>query len=297
MGEFAALITAFLWAGTSIFFTFAGKQIGSQVLNRVRLTLAVLLLSLTHWFVIGNPFPIDASPERWLWLGLSGLIGLVIGDALLFRSFILIGHRIAMLIMSLVPAISTIFAWLLLGETLLFTQILGIGLTIFGVALVVTDCKNKTPTQINLKDHWLGLLLAFGGAVGQAVGLIYAKKGLVDNYSALSGVLIRMISAMLIVWILALFTKQVKKTFIQLKNHPDAIKFITAGAISGPFLGVWLSLIAVQSSKVGIASTLMALTPIFHLPIGKYLLKEKITIQAILGTVVAMVGIAIIFIC
>lgn len=295
MGEIAALITAFLWAGTSIFFTFAGKQIGSQSLNRIRLTFAVVLLSITHWFLMGTPFPADASPERWLWLGLSGLIGLVIGDALLFRSFILIGHRIAMLIMSLVPAISTLFAWLLLGETLLPAQLIGIALTIFGVVLVVTDRKNKSGTQINLKEHWLGLLLAFGGAIGQAIGLIYAKKGLVDNYSALSGVLIRMISAMLIVWILALFSKQVKRTFIQLKNHPDAIKFIAAGAFSGPFLGVWLSLIAVQSAKVGIASTLMALTPIFHLPIGKYILKEKITIQAIAGTLAAMVGIAIIF--
>ncbi len=295
MGEIAALITAFLWAGTSIFFTFAGKQIGSQSLNRIRLTLAVALLSITHWFVMGNPFPLDASPQRWLWLGLSGLIGLVIGDAFLFKSFTIIGHRIAMLIMSLVPAISTLMAWLILGETLLFSQLLGVSLTIFGVVLVVIDRKHKNGTQLNLKDDWLGLLLAFGGAIGQAVGLIYAKKGLVDHYSALSGVLIRMISAMLIVWILAVFSKQAKKTFVQIKNHPNALKFIAAGAISGPFLGVWLSLIAVQSAKVGIASTLMALTPIFHLPIGKYILKEEITSQAILGTLVAMAGIAIIF--
>lgn len=295
MGELAALATAFLWAWTSIFFSFAGKEIGSRSLNRIRLVFAVILLSITHLILLGTPFPLDASPERWLWLGLSGLIGLVIGDAFLFSSFVIIGPRIAMLIMSLAPAIGALLAWILLNETLNPSQIIGIILTIAGIAIVVLDNSNGK-SKLDLKQNWKGLLLAFGGATGQAVGLIFAKKGLADDYSSLSGVLIRMVVAMLAIWLVAIFSKQAKYTIQQMRKFPKAIKFISAGAVSGPFLGVWLSLAAVQSAKVGIASTLMALTPIFHLPIGKYILKEKITFQAIIGTIIAMVGIAVIFI-
>ena len=105
---------------------------------------------------------------------------------------------------------------------------------------------------------------------------------------------IRVIVAVGVVWVFAIMTKQFSKSFIQFRQFPKAIKFAFGGALIGPFLGVWLSLIAVQFAKIGIASTLMALTPIFHLPIGS-MLKEKITRQAVVGTIIAMIGVAIIF--
>lgn len=294
MGEFAAISAAFLWALSSILFSFSGKQIGSSSLNRIRLSFAFIFLVITHTLVYGTPIPFNANYEQWMWLGLSSIIGLVVGDLLLFQSFIMVGPRLAMLVMAITPVISALFAWIFLGETLSLNQMSGIFLTIGGISLVILD-RNNSHTQIYSDRHkWIGILFGVGAAIGQAVGLIFAKKGLPPEFPALSGVVIRVLVAVISVWFFAILSKQFKKSFQQIRQFPKAFRFTFAGALVGPFLGVWLSLIAVQFAKVGIASTLMALTPIFHLPIGT-ILKEKISKQAISGTFIAMVGVAIIF--
>lgn len=294
MGEFAAISAAFLWALSSIFFSFSGKQLGSSSLNRIRLTFAFIFLLITHTLIYGNPIPFNASSEQWAWLGLSSIIGLVVGDLFLFQSFIMVGPRLGMLVMAISPVISAIFAWIFLGELLSAIQILGVILTIGGIALVILD-RSSSPKPIYGDRHkWIGILFGLGAAIGQAIGLIFAKKGLPVDFPALSGVVIRVLVAFVVVWISAIFTKQFTMSIKQIKQFPRAFQSAVVGALVGPYLGVWLSLIAVQFTKVGIASTLMALTPIFHLPIGS-VLKEKITKQAIAGTFIAMVGVAIIF--
>ncbi len=297
MGSIAAILTSICWSWSAIFFSSAGYIVGSKVVNRTRLLFAVIFLTITHLIVTGSLLPIHAEGFRWLWLGLSALIGLVLGDAMLFQAYVLIGPRRAMLIMAIVPAISAIFAWIFLGETLTVFQIFGISLAISGIMLVVLDQKARRKTQIpgRPSKDWLGYLLSIGGAFGQAIGLIFAKKGLEGNFSALSGVQMRMIIAAAIIWLITLFSKEIKQNFQLLKNNPKTIRFIAGGAFVGPFLGVWFSLIAVQNTKVGISSTLMALTPIIHLPIARYYLHEEINARAIVGTLVTIAGIALIF--
>lgn len=294
MGEIAAISAAFLWALSSILFSFSGKQIGSSSLNRIRLSFAFLFLIITHALIYGTPIPLNATVEQWMWLGLSSIIGLVVGDLLLFQSFIMVGPRLAMLVMAITPVISALFAWIFLGETLSFLQISGIILTIGGISLVILDRNNSHNPIYSDRHKWIGILFGVGAAVGQAIGLIFAKKGLPPEFPALSGVVIRVLVAVIFVWLFAILTKQFKKSFQQIRQFPKALRFAFAGAMVGPFLGVWLSLIAVQFAKVGIASTLMSLTPIFHLPVG-IILKEKISKQAIAGTFIAMIGVAIIF--
>ena len=293
MGELAALVTSVCWTFTGIFFTFAGRQVGSVVVNRTRLVFAVLFLTVTHQVVAGYPLPLDAEPERWFWLGLSGIIGLVIGDAALFQAFVLIGPRISTLMMALVPVISTMLAWVTLNERLNTPQLIAVGLTVGGIAWVVLERGNGTTPGGERRYGW-GILFGLVGAVGQAVGLITAKKGLAGGFSPLSGVLIRMVIAMAVLWTFTALRGQVRPSLRALRNR-RALAAIAGGAIVGPFLGVWSSLIAVSLTDVGIASTLMALPPVFLLPVGRWLYHERITARAVLGTGMAMAGVAMIF--
>ena len=298
MGEIAALATAFCWAFSSIFFTSTSKEAGAIPVNRIRLVFAVLLLLVFHTLITGHPLPLDAEPFRWIWLGLSGIVGLVLGDTLLFQAYYLIGNRLGTLIMSGVPVISSLAAWLLLGEKLNLLSIAGIALCTAGIVVVVME---RTPGTGNATHHEkrqyiLGVLCAIGGAVGQAGGLVLAKKGLADNFPSISGVVIRMLTAMIFMWVITLFMGQVKQTLQKALNNSKLIMKIASGTVIGPFLGVWLSQIAVQQSYVGIASTLMAMTPIVILPISRFYYKEKISLRAVIGTVIALIGVAIIFI-
>ncbi len=322
VGELAALLTSLCWSFTSTFFTLAGRLVGSIVVNRIRLLLAVLFLVLTH-LLLGQALPLGAEPWRWFWFALSGFLGLVLGDAFLFQAFVWIGPRLSMLMMSTAPIFSTLLAWLFLGERLSAAQLVGIAVTVVGIAWVVFDragggeqgatgrrqesgrsvppvaAQSGSPTVVEAgapahrSQMRLGLLFGVGAALGQALGYITAKKGLVGDFSALSGTLMRMIAAAAILWLITVVVGQVRPTFAALRRRPEAMKYILGGAFFGPFLGVTLSLVAVQRTAVGIASTLLALPPIFLLPISHFVFKERIGWGAIAGTLVAVMGVAI----
>lgn len=294
-GELAALMTAVCWSATAVFFTFAGRRVGSVVVNRTRLVLALILISLTHWILMGSPFPAGAGPDRWLWLGLSGVIGLALGDAFLFQAYLWVGPRLSMLMMSLAPVIAALLAYVFLDEQLTFVQWLGITVTLAGIALVVLEGNRDARLAPEKRDYRRGILFGIGAASGQAIGLVLAKQGLQGDFSALSGNWIRMASAVVALWGVTVLAGRAGPTVRKLAADKGALLPIIAGAVTGPFVGVWLSLVAVQLTEVGVTSTLIALPPVFLLPIGALVFKERVGLGAIAGTAVAVVGVALLF--
>lgn len=295
MGEIAALATSFCWSLNSVQFTFAGRRVGSRVVNRVRLTLAVAFLSLSHLLLYGKLWPIQAELYRWGWLGLSGALGLIVGDGSLFQAFLLIGPRRSMMLMTLVPVISTLAAWIFLGEVLLPLEIMAILVTVGGVAWVVSERQAENESiDRDPKDRALGVLLGLGGATGQALGLVFAKRGLVGDFPALSATVMRMTMAATVIWLGAVLRGRAALAWEALEDK-QARFWLIGGAFVGPFIGVWLSLIAVRTAPVGIASTLMSLSPIILIPFDHWIFDESITVRSIVGTIVALMGTAIIF--
>lgn len=290
-GEIAALGTALCWSFGSIFFTVASRRLGYNVVNRVRLAAALVLLLLAHLISTGHIVPMDVTGYHWFWFGASGIIGFALGDMLLFKSFVMLGTRLAMLLMSLVPVASTLIAWLFLGEVLEMTDILAVSIVIAGIVWVVTGHRTN---GLKSNHYAIGILCGIGGAMGQAIGLVLSKQGLAHGYSALSGNIIRVFVATIILWLITLARGRVPYTIQKLRDLKGS-RTLLAGSICGPFLGVWLSLIAVQNTYVGIASTLMALPPVFLIPLSHWIFKERVNFAAIAGTCVAITGVALIF--
>ncbi len=249
------------------------------------------MMTCSHYIIFGSFLPLNANLDHWFWLGLSGIVGFAIGDAMLFEAFVIVGARISMLLMSLVPIMSALFAWLALGEILNSLEVFAICLTVAGIAWVVKD-KNKDASWVKGKKLILGIALGIGGALGQTFGLILSKKGLEDGFPTLSGNLIRILCALIVIWLIAFFRGKISTTVKSLKNK-KALYALLAGSFFGPFVGVWLSLIAIKYARIGIAATLMSTTPIILIPISYWMFKEKITIQTVFGTVIAITGVAI----
>lgn len=198
-----------------------------------------------------------------------------------------------MLLMSLVPVVSTLVAWAYLNEAMNPVKLGAVLLTVGGIMLVVWAKRDLGITNDH-RHYWIGILCGFGGAVGQAFGLITAKKGLAGDFSGLSATLIRVSVATVAIWIFTFIRGEVRSTFQRLSNRKATIS-IAAGAFAGPFLGIWLSMVAIKWTYVGVASTLMALTPIMLLPISYWIFGERITVWSIVGTIVAVAGTALIF--
>lgn len=294
LGELAALGTAICWSFGSTFFTLSGRIIGSPLVNRTRLFMAMLFAMMIHLVTNGQILPIDAEAWRWGWMGLSGFIGYVLGDAFLFQAFVMIGPRLSMLMMAMAPVFSVILGWVLLDEQLSGQELLGIVLTVIGIAWVVSRDGNSS-VELPIRYYIGGILFGLGGALGQAGGLVASKLGLEGDFSALSGNVIRLIIATIVIWAFTTLRGQTPSSIRKLRANPRAFLLMNGGVLAGPVFGVWLSLIAVQHAPVGIASTLMSLAPIFLLPVAYYMFKEKIGMRAVGGTIVAFIGTAILF--
>jgi drug/metabolite transporter (DMT)-like permease len=298
LGYFAAVGTSLLFSFGSISFTKAGRMVGSPVVNRVRLLVAWVAVAALHLLIYGTVFPFDAGAERLGVLGVSGFIGFVLGDAFLFQAFVLIGPRLATLMMALAPVLTTLLAWLALEEQLLPRELIGIAVTIAGIAYVVTDRRaggESMQAAPGTRAYWVGILCGLGGAIGQALGLILSKQGLSGDFPALSGNLIRLTSATVCIWALALVMGQARPTLQRMTSTPDALKFILAGSLLGPVLAVTLGLYSVQHIPAGISSTLQSLMPIFLIPISYLFFREVPSQRGVVGTVVALAGTAMLF--
>lgn len=291
LGELSALVTAFCWAGSSMAFASATKRIGSLQLNVNRMILGSVFLIVTI-IVLNLDYNISGIQLKFLMI--SGFIGFVIGDSFLFKAFQLIGARLGMLLMSLVPAISTVLAFFFLNEIINIWGIAGIVITLGGIALVILEKNPDENSKIKLSKA--GIFYGFMGALGQAAGLIFAKFAFSEGHiNGFVATFFRLTSAVIIFLPLMIVFKKYKNPVKLFSDNIKAIGSTITGTIFGPFLGVTFSLISISNTKVGIASTIMATTPVIMLPLVKIISKEKLTRRSIVGAVLAVAGVAILF--
>ena len=299
IGEIAALATAFCWSITSYAFTNASRRVGAIQVNIDRMAFASIIL-----FLIISVFGISLtlSFNQISNLVISGILGLVLGDSFLFKSFQLIGARLGIIIMAAVPVLSAILAFFFLNEIISYLGMFGMLLTIAGILFVVLE--KKSAIEKNLPMNKIGIFYGFLGALGQATGLIFAKFAFLENLAedgqggelnGFAASFIRLFSASLIILPLAATFRRYKNPINIYSKDSYSAKVILIGTVFGPVLGITGSLIAIAYAKVGIASTLMATMPIIMLPIARFYFKEKLDWKAIIGAFVAVVGAAIIF--
>jgi drug/metabolite transporter (DMT)-like permease len=298
IGEAAALATATLWTFNTLLFTSASKKLGPLNVNAYRIIMAIGFLAAAHIILLGTVIP-NASNEHWLWLGVSGIIGLGIGDFGLFSAFVTLGPRRTVLIMALSPIFASIGAYILTGETISPTAIIGISVTLAGIIIVILEREDQTGEQAipkSLKTR--GLALALVGAAGQGIGLAFSKKGINLDPNApinpLSATLMRMVFAAIFVWISLTVIGKLPE-LRRASSDKNGLKDTAAAAFIGPFLGVTLSMVAVTFTQAGIAQTLLSLMPVMIIPVVWVVNKQKTSWRGIMGALIAVIGVAIIF--
>lgn len=290
IGELAALATAFSWTLVGIFFGKASSKIGSLSVNFIKLVFGFAFLTVTALITRGVPFPTDASIHNWTWLTVSGIIGFFMGDFFMLKAYIEVGVRISLLMMATSPPMAALFGYFLLGETLSLSGVIGMMVTIMGIVIVVMS-RDRGQQKIKMKYSPKGLFWAFLGALGQAVGLIFSKMGLLD-YNTFAATQIRIIAGFISFVIFVTVMGRWGELKLAIKDR-EAIKYTLLGSIFGPFLGVSLSLVALRYTTAGIASTITSITPITIIPFSILLFKEKVKPSEIFGAFVSVAGVAI----
>ena len=281
-GEFAALGAAVCWGIGSNFFFAAGRRMGSRRLNRLRLTAALAFLCVGLWFVKGAPWPMWATRRDWLLLGTSGLAGFVAGDRFYFRSLVILGAGRATLINSTSALFAALLARIFLHEALGWRAVVGIALTLGGLAWVLTERLEK------MTDHAEGSIFAgavsgFVGALCAAVGYLLTRVGLQGGLDPLSGTVVRATIAVLSLWLLAPWEGGVRHSLDALRDRV-ATRMMLGGTLFGPFIGVTLSLVALQHTETGVATALMSAHPLVAMFIAARAHGERLTRRLLLGS-------------
>jgi uncharacterized membrane protein len=329
-GELAALATAGCWTVSALAFTAAANRFGSLALNIIRLGMAFLFFIVLGWAARGLPLPTDATAHNWLWLSISGLVGFTLGDLCLFRAFVLMGPRLTMLMMSLVPMIAALTSWAALGEGMTARGIGGMALTIAGVAWVVLERRpaelvdsgsivtplvprpacpaveqGKSGRTAGHDRPWhtrlpaarsastAGILLALGAAAGQAAGLVLSKIGM-EGYDPFASTQIRTTAGLAGFAVLFFVLRAWPRLASAVRNRAG-MAYAALGACFGPFIGVSLSLMAVRYARVGVAATIMSIVPILIIPFMILIYKERVSVRAAAGAALAVAGVALLF--
>ena len=306
LGEIISLVVAVSWTVTAIFADKASHRLGSMTTNVIRLVLASPFLAILLWITLGHPYPVFADGKAWLWLGLSALVGYVFGDWCLFNSYLSIGARFGQLFMTLAPPMAAIAGWIMLGETLTWKSMLAMAVTLCGIAISILSRGEGHKVKLSLPLK--GVLLGLGAGTGQGVGLVLSKIGmqhyeaavpagapeLMDTMLPFASTMIRAVIGSL--GFLALMALQKDLPRLKAAFHDrKGMSYALILTLFGPVFGVSLSLMAVQYTDAGIASTLMALTPVLIILPYAIMYKQRIRLKEIIGVTVSMAGVAMFF--
>jgi drug/metabolite transporter (DMT)-like permease len=289
--ELAALAAAACWAGTGILAAAPAGHLGAIAFNRARQVTVTLLLALC---VVVTGGWRDLTPGMALPLVLSGLIGIFVGDTLLFTALNRIGPRRAGILFALNAPISAVLGWIFLGETLPPLAILGILLTCGGVMLAILF--GRRPGQPSALEAvkgplWVGVALGLGAACGQALGSVIAKPVMaagVDPFAA----------SMLRVGVACLSTVMLLPLDSVKPRGALTLKVLGQTALTGILamgIGMTLLLHALSGGKVGIVSTLSATSPVLILPLLWMTTGNRPAPGAWAGALLVVAGMAVLF--
>ena len=306
LGEILSLVVAFCWTATALFADEASHRIGTMSVNVIRLLLATVFLALILWICTGTPYPVHADGKAWLWLALSALVGYLFGDWCLFNCYLVIGSRFGQLFMTLAPVMAALSAWAMLGETLNWKAILAMAVTLGGIAISILSRGEDHHLRSTLPLK--GILLGIGAGAGQGVGLVLSKIGMQHYAAAIPadapeaiGKMLPFASSMirclvgglcfLLLMALTHQTGRLKAAFREKKG----LRYSVLTCLFGPVFGVSLSLMAVRYASAGIASTLMALTPVLIILPYALIHRQRVRVREVIGVTVSMAGVALFF--
>ncbi|TND08991.1 MAG: hypothetical protein FD123_1845 [Bacteroidetes bacterium] len=299
-GEIVALLTTLSWSICMFPFTVAARKLGANVLNHLRLLMAVFLLTLI--LIIGFSFsPSDlftaAGSRQWLWLGISGITGLTIGDYFAFRSMSLLGPRMSSVFSTMAPMAALFAGMALLDESLNLPGIAGMLITLAGVTWLGFSKNDPAVVHLSAKERWSGLLFAFLSPVCQGAGLAFARYGLEHGDTdaellPIHAAWMRMCIATASLFLLSFFTGRFRSVYRQLHEKKGAgtgAAFL--GTVFGPVAGVSLSMFAIALIPASVAQTIFSLVPVFVTVIAFAFWRERISWTSVIAMLVSVAGV------
>lgn len=267
-----------------------GRSVPAGAMNLGKLVFAGVLMTVTR-LGLGSLAPVTAAPaSAGVLLAVSALLGLTIGDTAYFASMEALGVSRAMLLLSSAPVFTSLGGVLLLGERLDARALVGIALTVIGVAVVVA---RPAEARAERGGAARGVALGLVAALGQAGGSLASRRAMqlgIDPLAAGAG---RLVLGAIGLLALAAIAGSAR-AWVSALVRDRAWLAVGRAALVGTYLGIWLAQTGLaRSASVGVAATLLATSPLFALPLAHTMGLERATPRAAMGALLGVAGVAV----
>lgn len=291
LGELLAIATALTWAFGATLFGMAGKRSSAVLVNAVRLPAGATLLWLTWLVTTGTLWPAGFTLKQHLWLGLSGSLGLAVGDSFYYKGIMLAGPRRASLMLAATPVVAALVAWPVLGEALDGQAVLGISIVLAGILIAVLgrDPGSGEHHGLPRRDIMLGLGAALICAVASAVGNVLAKLGMPGDTPPLGASLVRGWWAVFAMGVFLSSRRSALKNVGALRD-PKVWRPMSVAVVIGPFLGMWMAVTSLKLTEMGVASVLMNTVPLTVMLPAWIFHRDRPSASSLVGVAVAIGG-------
>lgn len=284
IGMAAALGSAMSWALGSVLFRRLGDYLPPVALTFAKGITGVALLGVAVSLVGFEPLDADV----WLLLIFSGLLGIALGDTLFFLALNSLGAHVVVILFTLGQVLTVILAVIWLGEQPQPRAWSGIALILIGIAVVMWNRIGGEEGRTCIAGVVYGLL----SVVAMSVSIIIAKEAL-ETTGTVQATFIRLLSGTIGIFLFGQFSGRLFSGLNRLRQ-PRVFGLFLVSVTIVTFGGFWLSLAAIAHVDVAIANTLGATEPLFVLPLAAFLLKEKITVPVVFGSLATVAGIILI---
>lgn len=305
LGEFFAVGVVLMWAGSAVCFDYVNQFFTSIHANIIRFLFGFLWITLLLWLVSGRLFFTGVNMEALLWLCGAGVVGLVFGDYFLFAAYRLIHASYTQLLMTLSPLFAALTSFFLLKEALTFRVLLGMMVTLGGIALTIVKrdfAVGSSRNHLKVSISGKGIFFAVLSALGQGVGLVLSKKGMQVYqisagaeasvfYISIAATQIRVIVGFICFFLMTLCIKGGIPHFFQSVQNAKVIAITGLGALFGLGIGVPLSLLALQYAQAAVVSTIIATVPMAILIYRRFFHHQHISWGEWLGVMMAVLGV------
>lgn len=288
IGEWCALACALCWAIAVILLKKSGESLAPFALNYIKNLLCLLALALTLMVTHGGRWP-GMPPTQVLLALFSGTLGIGLADTLYFRALNSIGAaRMGVAGTAFSPSV-ILLAAIFLGERLTLWQLVGVGITIAGIALVTYV---KTADQLDARTLRRGALLGITSVAVMAAGVVIAKP-ILETQDFMWVVFLRLLGGTAVMS-LALLSRARRQALWGAYRGVRHWPYVIAGSLMGTYVSNLFWLAGYKYADASIAAVLNELSAIFIVLLAAWLLHDRLQRRQLVGCGLAVLGVVVV---
>lgn len=283
LGIVAAIASAASWAFGTLMFDRLGRDIPPAGITFIKGSLSIVFMALLTLFYNGF---VSVGSIECVYLAISGIIGIAVGDTFFFKSLRDLGPKVQVLFFMLGQVMTMILSFVFLGEILSIKEYIGALILLIGVMVVIWDRQEEHPNKARGIIYGILSIMCFSAS---SIIIKYS----IDEIDVVSATFYRMFFGTIGVLFVGVSSQKISGWIAPLKDIRILSLFVL-NVLVITFGGFLLSTVAIKYISVSLVSVLSTTEPIFVLLFAYFINHDIATKRELLGATITILGLLIV---